>query len=92
MSLQISNIKLYAWFVVTGWTLVTVMSFVTGKMQQDESVIQVAVAQAHTHLEKDVAFRKWAGAKGGVYVPVSERTQPSLYLSHIPDRDLVLPS
>ncbi|MES9969223.1 MAG: EAL domain-containing protein, partial [Candidatus Thiodiazotropha sp.] len=29
---------------------------------------------------------------GGVYVPVSEHTQPNPYLAHIPERDLVTPS
>lgn len=45
--------------------------------------------EAVTHLSRDKAFRYWASAHGGVYVPVTEDTTPSPYLSHIPARDIL---
>ena len=38
-----------------------------------------------------MAFSRWAVSHGGVYVPVDERTRPSPYLSHIPNRDVMRP-
>lgn len=48
--------------------------------------------EALTTFNKDQAFRFWATNHGGVYVPPTEKTPPNPYLSHIPDRDLLLPS
>jgi signal transduction histidine kinase len=52
----------------------------------------LAEKEAWTILNKDRAIRFWATAHGGVYVPTDERTPPSPYLSHIPERDVVTPS
>jgi len=50
----------------------------------DDTVIN----QAQTITNKDMAFRNWGTAHGGVYVPPTETTIPNPYLSHIPDRDI----
>lgn len=47
---------------------------------------------ARTHFNKDQAFRFWATAHGGVYVPTNERTPPNPHLAHIPERDIETPS
>ncbi|MCK4840047.1 MAG: PAS domain-containing protein, partial [Desulfobulbaceae bacterium] len=49
---------------------------------------ELARKETLTTFNKDVAFRHWAATHGGVYVPISEQTPPSPYLSHIPDRDI----
>lgn len=40
------------------------------------------------HLSKDISFRKWATAHGGVYVHPDEHTPPNPYLK-VPDRDIL---
>lgn len=82
------NTRLLAIF----WTLVLSISFLSGKFQQDKHVIDLALTKANTHFRKDLLTRKWAAGQGGIYVEVSDRTQPNPYLSHIPNRDLDLPS
>jgi hypothetical protein len=47
---------------------------------------------ARTHFEKDVLYRLWNASAGGVYLPVSDKTPPNPYLSHLPERDLTTPS
>jgi hypothetical protein len=37
-------------------------------------------------------YRNWIIHNGGVYVPVTDRTPPNQWLSHIPDRDIKTPS
>lgn len=51
--------------------------------------IQLAIAEARANWNKDQAFRGWATKHGGVYVAPNERTPPSPYLAHIPNRDIV---
>ena len=53
---------------------------------------KLALNEVHTHLKKDQALRYWIASHGGVYVPISARTQPSKYLSHVPERDIQTPS
>jgi PAS domain S-box-containing protein len=43
-------------------------------------------------LNKDQAIRLWAASHGGVYVPISEKTQPNPFLSHLPERDIQTPA
>ena len=47
---------------------------------------------ALTNYERDVLYRRWAAAHGGVYVPVTPDTPPTPYLSRLPERDIVTPS
>ena len=37
---------------------------------------------------KDLAVRRWAAERGGVYVPLDAKTPPNPYLAHRPDRDI----
>lgn len=47
--------------------------------------------EARTHLLETLAFRRWVSRKGGVYVPVSDRTPPNPHLEAL-ERDLSTPS
>ncbi len=49
----------------------------------------LALSQAQSYWNKDVAFRQWAARHGGVYVKPDERTRPNPALSHLPNRDVV---
>ena len=41
---------------------------------------------------KDIEYRRWNAGHGGVYVPITEKTQPNPYLYHIPNRDVTTTS
>ena len=56
-------------------------------LHQDK--INHALAEARSNWNKDQAFRGWATKHGGLYVKPNARTQPSPYLSHIPNRDVI---
>ncbi|MCP5058372.1 MAG: DUF3365 domain-containing protein [bacterium] len=49
----------------------------------------LATNEARSNWNKDQSFRRWATRHGGLYVRPDERTPPSPYLAHLPDRDLV---
>ncbi|WP_345991874.1 HD domain-containing phosphohydrolase [Sulfurimonas sp. HSL-1716] len=44
--------------------------------------------EAVVSVNKDLAYRSWVSSHGGVYVPITKRTPPNPYLSHIKNRDV----
>ncbi|MCD6174119.1 MAG: DUF3365 domain-containing protein, partial [Sulfurimonas sp.] len=44
--------------------------------------------EAVVSVKKDLAYRSWVASHGGVYVPITKRTPPNPYLSHIKNRDV----
>jgi signal transduction histidine kinase/CheY-like chemotaxis protein len=54
--------------------------------------MELAKKEALANFNKDMAFRFWASKHGGIYVPVTEKTPPNPYLSHISERDIETPS
>jgi diguanylate cyclase (GGDEF)-like protein len=50
---------------------------------------KLAISEAKSNWNKDQAFRQWASKHGGVYVPPTESTPASPYLSHLKNRDIV---
>ena len=49
---------------------------------------EIALNRAMDSYHKDLAYRKWAAERGGVYVPLDAMTPPNPYLAGRPDRDL----
>ncbi|MCU7935091.1 MAG: DUF3365 domain-containing protein [Candidatus Thiodiazotropha sp. (ex Dulcina madagascariensis)] len=74
------------------WTLLVASILLWSQRSVDSEMLGLARQEAIANFNKDQAFRVWATTHGGVYVPISERSPPSPYLSHIPERDLVTPS
>ncbi|WP_227657539.1 ATP-binding protein [Candidatus Magnetaquicoccus inordinatus] len=74
------------------WSTLILLSLAWNHYNENQQTEQLLISVARANFEKDVAFRLWATSHGGVYVPVDERTPPSPYLAHIPERDLVTPS
>ncbi len=48
----------------------------------------IALNRAMDSYHKDLSFRRWSAERGGVYVPLDEKTPPNPYLAHRPDRDI----
>lgn len=77
-----------AWLAALVWTGLIVLSLVWNSRNEHARVIELAKAEARANLGKDKAFRLWATAKGGFYIPVSEHTRPDPMLARVPRRDL----
>lgn len=77
-----------AWLVSLVWTILIALSLLWNAHNEQQRVVELAKAEARANLSKDKAFRLWATAKGGFYIPVSKHTQPSPFLSNLPLRDV----
>ena len=78
----------FALIAAVVWTLVLAVSFFSNLDRARDQAMEMAIAEARTNLNKDLAFRRWGTHHGGVYVPITE-TQPSVpWLSHVPERDV----
>jgi len=49
---------------------------------------EIALNRAMDSYHKDLAVRRWAAERGGVYVPRNEKTPPNPHLAHRQDRDV----
>ncbi len=85
-------LKLYGLIFIGVWTLVAAASLGWNLLQDRAEALSVARHIALTNYERDVLYRRWAAAHGGVYVPVTPQTPPTPYLSKLPERDLTTPS
>ena len=85
-------LKHYGWILIGVWTLVAAASLGWNLLQDRDEALRVARNIALTNYERDVLYRRWAAAHGGVYVPVTPNTPPTPYLSRLPERDIVTPS
>jgi PAS domain S-box-containing protein len=85
-------LKRYIWFLALAWTIIIGTSLAWELYLTEKTVSDIAYFEAKTSLNKDILYRRWNAMQGGVYVVASEYTPPNPYLSHIPERDIKLPS
>ncbi len=74
------------------WVVVLAASFAWNRHQINHSMMVLAQNEARASFEKDLVYRRWAAAHGGVYVPPTEASPPNPYLAHLPDRDVTTTS
>ncbi|GAB1393935.1 hypothetical protein MASR1M60_20990 [Rhodocyclaceae bacterium] len=74
------------------WTLALAGSLVWNLRNSERQTMEMAYAEARAVRDKDMAFRRWGLRHSGVYVAVTEKEQPSPFLSHIPERDVTTTS
>jgi PAS domain S-box-containing protein len=77
--------------VLIGWTIIILASFSWGYYQIRQSVISLAKTEARTIYEIDMLFRRWNAMHGGVYVPITDTTQPNPFLE-IAEREITTPA
>ncbi len=82
----------YSWALAVIWTIIIGASLGWDIREIKQKTLEVTYIQAKISLEKDIQYRRWNASHGGVYVPVTEKSPPSPYLSHIPERDVRTPS
>lgn len=80
-------IKLFVFFAFA-WTSMVFIIFTIEQKKEQQSLEELALAEAKSHFEKDVLIRSWAASHGGVYVPPSETTPPNPHLANVKDRDV----
>ncbi len=81
---RLSLLLVCFWFLTIGGLLYW------AEYKENTHVIEYAKKEARANFNKDVAFRNWISKRGGIYVQISDITPPNPYLSHIPDRDIIL--
>ena len=74
------------------WAILCFLSTYWNIATEKDKTLELAQKEAMTVFDKDQAFRFWATDHEGIYVPITEKTPPNEYLSHILERDLVTPS
>jgi two-component system, cell cycle sensor histidine kinase and response regulator CckA len=85
-------LKRNGWILAGILSLTLMLSLFWNWQQMEKQVYELALNGLKLSFEKDVVYRRWAANHGGVYVPVSDHTQPNPYLNHIPERDIVTSS
>ncbi|MEE8403616.1 MAG: ATP-binding protein [Candidatus Hydrothermarchaeaceae archaeon] len=86
------ELERYIWALAVVWTLIVAASLVWNVAHMNQNTLEEARIQARVAYDKDVVYRYWNAKHGGVYVPVTEETQPSPYMSHLSERDITTPS
>lgn len=80
------------WVLCGAWTIVIAVSLAWNVIQTRNATLEAARIQARAAYEKDIMYRRWSAKYGGVYMPVTEDSQPNPYLSDMPERDITTPS
>ena len=78
----------YAAVAVALWTLLLAFSLWLNIDRQQSITYELALNTARSAFNKDQAYRFWASSHGGVYVEPTEKTPPSPWMAHLPDRDV----
>ncbi|MBI2236834.1 MAG: EAL domain-containing protein [Magnetospirillum sp.] len=90
---QQARIRLAVWryigLAVVLWTAILAVSLWWNVDRQHDVTFELALNTARASFNKDQAYRFWASTHGGVYVEPSDKTPPSPWMSHLPDRDLI---
>lgn len=89
------GLRYFSWLLAAAallWTAAVSASAAWNVHNEREMSLALAKKEALANFNKDQAFRLWGSKHGGVYVPPTAQTPPNPYLSHIPERDITLPS
>jgi len=70
------------------WTLAIALLMGIGNYFSRREIRGIALGRARDSFQKDVTTRLWATQRGGVYVPLNEKTPANPYLKDIPDREI----
>lgn len=82
------HLLLYTITLSLVWTALIAAGMIWNIKHEKGYTVETARIQARIAYDKDVIYRRWNTMHGGVYVPITDETQPNPYLSNIPDRDI----
>jgi signal transduction histidine kinase len=86
-----AQVERYVWILAVMWAVAVAVSLVWNVVQIKHNTLEAARIQARSTYDKDIIYRRWNAGHGGVYVTVTEVTQPNPYLSDIHERDITTP-
>ncbi|MEA1956607.1 MAG: HD domain-containing protein [Campylobacterota bacterium] len=75
-------------FAIVLWSVVMLGISYISVINDYEYADALAYHEAVVSTKKDLAYRSWVASHGGVYVPITKRTPPNPYLTHIKNRDV----
>ncbi|AEF83862.1 multi-sensor hybrid histidine kinase [Treponema primitia ZAS-2] len=81
-------VPLYIAAVIVFWTFSVGVSLWLNISRTYEHARGAALIQARTAFEKDIMYRRWVSALGGVYGKIGDALPPNPYLSTDPTRDI----
>jgi len=86
------NISLgkYAITALILWTIVISLSLYANYRLNTKHLIDIGTTIARSSFNKDILYRRWNAAQGGVYAKQSALTTPNPYL-HVAERDISTP-
>lgn len=88
MSKRVRAVKFAFLVLFSVWTLF-LLSFLAYYIYASYGYAEkLALNEAEVSTKKDLAYRSWVASHGGVYVPITQRTPSSPYLSHVQNRDV----
>jgi len=76
------------YLLIASWSALMLLAASVSMYRDYEYATILAKNEAVVSVKKDIAYRKWIASHGGVYVPITKRTPPNPYLSHIENRDV----
>jgi PAS domain S-box-containing protein len=89
---ELTVLRNYFWMLLVLWIVLVGSILLWSLIRVKHETEEVARIQARSSFEKDLVYRRWATGHGGVYVPMTDKTQPNPYLSHVEERDIETPS
>lgn len=88
------NSKLIWYYALGGmvvWSLFIGLSLLWHQRTMHAGALEAARIEAREAFHNHVTYRSWNADHGGVYAPITKKTQPNPYLK-IPERDIQTPS
>ncbi len=90
INIQVNSLRKYAVVSILFWSIVFLLSIYLNYQQRTKHLIDIATTIAHSSFEKDILYRRWNAAHGGVYARESAITTPNPYL-YVSERDISTP-
>ncbi len=70
------------------WTLTIALFMGLGSYFSAREARETALARVHDHFDKEILLRSWVSERGGVYVPLDDKTPANPYLKDILDHEI----
>ncbi len=91
-NILLKQFKRSLWIATALWTVASGLFFLREVNLIKSSTSKLAIIKARTHIDREMVLRFQAVSHGGVYVPVGDGIEPSLFLSYLEERDIITPS
>jgi signal transduction histidine kinase len=88
---ELAMLYRYSVVAMVCWTIIVVGSLIWNIYELRQSLQTLAINEALSSFKRDEALRLFISSRGGVYVPLDDKTPSNLYLHH-PERDVTTTS